>query len=88
MTLFQQCLDLDYHPWHASMVVVIPKHGKPDYGIAKACRPIFLTECTGKILEQVLAARLSWESDSLSLLLIRQFGSCKMHSAKDAASFL
>jgi hypothetical protein len=55
LCIFQSCLNLKHHPWHSSKVIVILKPNKPDYGIAKAYRPISLMECLGKVLEQVIA---------------------------------
>jgi Reverse transcriptase (RNA-dependent DNA polymerase) len=66
-------------------MIVIPKPGKSDYTVAKAYRPISLLECCGKLLEKVVAARLSWEVDHAALIGDRQFGSRHHYSAPDTA---
>jgi hypothetical protein len=40
-------------------MVVIPKPNKPDYSNPKAYRPIALLNCLGKVLEKLMASRLS-----------------------------
>jgi hypothetical protein len=76
------------HPWGTADVVVIPKPHKPDYSLAKAYRPISLLECTGKLLEKVVANRLGTDKRNHQLIGHSQFGSQKYHSAPDAATLL
>jgi Reverse transcriptase (RNA-dependent DNA polymerase) len=83
--LFSHALSLGRHPWGNSTVVIIPKPGKSDYTVAKAYRPISLLECCGKLLEKVVAARLAWDIDHMSLIGNRQFGSRHYYAAPDAA---
>jgi hypothetical protein len=40
--LFNGCVTHGTHPWHSAKVVPVPKPHKPDYGLAKAYRPISL----------------------------------------------
>jgi hypothetical protein len=54
-TLFNATLRLGIHPWTEAKVVVIPKPGKADYSAPKSYRPISLLECTGKVLEKIIA---------------------------------
>jgi hypothetical protein len=65
-------------------VIIIPKPGKSDYTVTKAYHPISLLECCGKLLEKVVAARLSWEVDHAALIGDRQFGSRHHYSTPDA----
>lgn len=50
------------------------KSGKPDYGVPEAYRPISLLNTLGKILEAVMARRLSFWAESYKLLPDTQFG--------------
>ena len=61
---FNSILDFSYHPllWHQALVVVIPKPNKPDYSSPRAYRPISLLECFSKLLEKIIANRLSFDS--------------------------
>src|SRR6266850_4306162 len=87
-SILQEALRLGVHPWHSVTVVIIPKPNKPDYSAAKAYRPISLLECCGKLLEKVVANRLSSDVNHFDLLGLGQFGSCTHHSAPDAATAL
>jgi hypothetical protein len=69
-------------------VFVIPKLGKTDYMAPKSYHPISLLECTGKVLEKIIAARLGSDVDHFDLLGPSQFGSCHFHSATDMATTL
>ena len=59
-TLFSCCLHIGYFPekWKCAKTILIPKPGK-DPKQAKNHRPISLLSCLGKILERILAKRLS-----------------------------
>jgi hypothetical protein len=69
-------------------VVVIPKPGKTNYTTAKSYHPISLLECTGKVLEKIIAACLTSDVDHFDLLGPLQYGSHHYHSATDAATIL
>jgi Reverse transcriptase (RNA-dependent DNA polymerase) len=85
LTIFNRSLSLGKHPWRDALMIIIPKPGKSDYTVAKAYHPISLLECCGKLLEKVVAARLSWEVDHAALIGDRQFGSRHHYSAPDTA---
>jgi hypothetical protein len=87
-SIFTATLHLGIHPWTEAKVVVIPKPGKTDYTAAKSYRPISLLECTGKVLEKIVTARLGSDVDHHDLLGPSQFGSCHFHSATDVATTL
>jgi ribonuclease HI len=76
-----------YHPigWRQATTVVIPKPGKPDYTIPKAHRPIALLNCMGKILEKMMATRLTYYAETYNLLHTDQIGGRQQRSAIDAA---
>lgn len=69
-------MDLGYYPnqWKQAWIVVLRKPGKPDYSAPGAYRPISLLNTLGKILEAVMARRLSYWAEKYSLLPDTQFG--------------
>jgi hypothetical protein len=54
--------------------VVLRKPGKPDYSLPGAYRPISLLNTLGKLLEAVMARRLSFFAEKYGLLPDTQFG--------------
>jgi hypothetical protein len=54
--------------------VVLRKPGKPDYAVPGAYRPISLPNTLGKLLEAVIARRLSYLAEKHGLLPDTQFG--------------
>jgi hypothetical protein len=73
ITTLNGALEQGTHPWGTADVVVIPKPNKPDYSLAKAYRPISLLECTGKLLEKIVANRLGADERNFSVTLPRAF---------------
>jgi hypothetical protein len=69
-------------------MVVIPKPNKPDYSAVKAYRPIALLNCMGKVLEKLMATRLSLMAESHDILHADQIGGRPKRSAIDAAMAL
>jgi hypothetical protein len=65
-------------------MVVIPKPNKPDYSNPKAYHPIALLNYLGKVLEKLMATRLSSMSESQNLLYPDQIGGRPQRSAIDA----
>ena len=59
-SLFSQCLHIGFFPskWKKAKTILIPKPGK-DIKQAKNYRPISLLSCLGKLLERIIAFRLS-----------------------------
>ena len=82
--LYNECLDRGIHPWTTAKVVPIAKPAKPDYSLPKAYRPISLLECSGKLLEKIIANRILHDLNSFSILPSSQFGSRDTHCAVDA----
>ncbi len=74
--LFTRSVDLGYYPrqWKRARIVVLRKPGKPDYTAPGAYRPISLLNTLGKILEAVIARRLSFWAETHKLLPDTQFG--------------
>jgi len=60
--LMQKCLKAGYHPksWRKAIAVALRKPGKADYSNPRAYHLITLLECLGKILEKIVARRLTF----------------------------
>ena len=74
--LFQDCLQRSYHPKPVrhSRTVVLRKPQKPTYNVAKAYRPIALLNTLGKVLEKIVARRVSALVEEHNLLPTTQMG--------------
>ncbi|KAI1856664.1 uncharacterized protein JN550_013728 [Neoarthrinium moseri] len=62
------------HQWRLAKVIPLKKAEKPDYAKAKAWRSISLLSTLGKILESVIAERLSYLVETMGLLPTNHFG--------------
>lgn len=74
--IFTASIELGYHPqrWRSAQIIVLRKPGKPDYSQPGAYRPISLLNTLGKLLEAVIARRLSFYAEHYGLLPDTQFG--------------
>ena len=74
--IFTSSINLGYHPtrWRRAKIVVLRKPGKPDYSAPGAYRPISLLNTLGKLLEAVMARRLSYFAETHGLLPDTQYG--------------
>ena len=74
--IFAASIDLGHHPqrWKVAKIVVLRKPGKSDYTLPGAYRPISLLNTLGKLLEAVVARRLSHYTEKYNLLPDTQFG--------------
>jgi len=72
----QRCLTAGYHPkqWRKAIAVALRKPNKPDYSNPWAYRLITLLECLGKILEKIVAQRLTFLAGKLGLIPPNQLG--------------
>ena len=79
MALFQASLDEGVlpHQWQHAKIISLKKPGKEDYMIAKVWRPISLLATLGKILESVVAERISHAVETYGLLLTNHFSTHK-----------
>ncbi|KHJ30181.1 putative zinc knuckle domain protein [Erysiphe necator] len=68
--LFNSCLRLGYHPrgFKESIKVVLRKPQKPSYDTSKAYRPVALLNTVGKLLEKLVANRISKAAEDHNLL--------------------
>ncbi|KAI5115165.1 hypothetical protein M0805_000297, partial [Coniferiporia weirii] len=84
LSLFSACLRFGVHPWTSAVIVVIPKPNKPDPSLPRAFRPIALLECMGKLLEKIVATRLTFDCGRYNLVPTNQFGGRSCSSTIDA----
>ena len=68
--------------WKESIIIALPKPGK-DKSNPNSYRPIALTSCLGKLLERMVAKRLSFILDEHNKLSKYQCGFRKNHSTMD-----
>ena len=74
--IFTACLRLGHHPSPCkhSTTVVLRKPQKADYSLAGEYRPIALLNTIGKILERIVATRITEAAETHNLLLNMQMG--------------
>jgi hypothetical protein len=88
--LFQTSLATGILPtqWKEARIIPLKKSEKANYTIAKAWRPISLLPTLGKILESVVAERISYVAETFGLLPANHFGGRKQRSAEQALLLL
>ncbi|EEA25303.1 reverse transcriptase, putative [Talaromyces marneffei ATCC 18224] len=74
--------------WRNAKIIPLKKPAKDNYSLAKSWRPISLLSTLGKILEAVIAERISYAVETLGLLPTNHFGARKRRSAEQALLFL
>lgn len=90
LSIFQLSFDQGRLPdqWRHAKIIPFKKPHKADYTAAKAWRPISLLSTLGKILESVIAERLSHAAETYGLLPANHFGARKKRSAEQALLLL
>src|SRR4051812_39251749 len=90
LLLFQTSLDKGELPtqWRDAKIIPLKKPSKGNYTIAKAWRPISLLSTLGKMLESVIAERLSHAVETFGLLPTNHFGARKKRSTEQALLLL
>jgi len=88
--LFTACLQRQHHPnpFKHSITVALRKPQKPDYTKAGAYRPIALLNTLAKVLEAVVARRISKEAEQRKLLPESQMGARPGRSTLSAIAFV
>ena len=88
--LFQTSLAAGVLPtqWKEAKIIPLKKPEKGNYTIATAWRPISLLPTLGKILESVVAERISYLTETFRLLPANHFGARKQRSAEQALLLL
>ena len=86
LALMRKCMENGYHPkeWRRAIAVALRKPRKPDYSQPRAYRLIQLLECLGKVLEHIVAKRLSFFAGKANLIPGTQFGGKANYSTTDA----
>jgi ribonuclease HI len=74
--------------WRHAKIIPLKKPGKDNYTVAKAWRPISLLSTLGKVLESVVAERISHAVETYGLLPTNHFGARKQRSAEQALILL
>lgn len=88
--VFNACFKIGYCPHHfkKSVTVVLLKPNKDDYTKAKSYRPVALLNTLGKVLEAILAKRLSYLATEHTLLLRTHMGRQKGTFTDHACHYL
>ena len=88
--LFNACVEQGVHPgsYRKAKTVVIRKPGKTDYAEAGSYRPIALLDTVGKVLETIMATRLSDLAEANMLLPCAQMGGRRGRSTTTALELL
>ncbi|KAL1582126.1 hypothetical protein WHR41_09392 [Cladosporium halotolerans] len=86
----QTSLDTGVIPqqWKVAKIIPLKKPNKDDYTLAKAWRPISLLSTLGKLLEAVVAERVSFAVETYGLLPANHFGAREQRSAEQALLLL
>jgi ribonuclease HI/exonuclease III len=84
--MFNQSLKLGYCPsaFRASITAVLRKPDKANYAVPKAYRPIALLNTIGKIMDAVIARRLSYLVETHHVLPPQHMGGRKQRSTEHA----
>jgi hypothetical protein len=90
LVLFQTSLDVGELPveWRNAKIILLKKPNKGNYTVAKAWRPISLLSTLGKVLESVVAERISYMVETFGLLPANHFGARKKRSTEQALMLL
>ena len=88
--LFNACISLGYHPkrFKESTTIVLRKPQKPRYDTPKSYRPIALLNTMGKLLEKLVANRISKAAEDFNLLPEEQMGARPKRSTISAVELL
>src|SRR6266487_2844401 len=81
-TLFQACIDQDYHPkeFKQACTIALQKPGKADYTLLENYYSIALLEYLGKVLERIVTTKLTRVAKIYRLLLEYQIGARQQRS--------
>jgi ribonuclease HI/exonuclease III len=90
LTLFRRSMEEGTLPsqWRHAKIIPLKKPGKDDYTAARSWRPISLLATLGKVLESVIAERISHAVETFGLLPTNHFGARKQRSAEQALILL
>ncbi len=88
--LSNACLALAYFPvcFRQAQTIILQKPGKTDYSDPGAWRPIALLKTMGKVIESLLARKLSYLAETHMLLPGTQMGNRRQRSTETAVELL
>ena len=72
--LFNRCLDEGEWVWNTAKVIFLKKSGKDSYAVPGSYRPISISSYIGKLLEKILAARITLFLEELGIFDPNQEG--------------
>ncbi|KAF8632101.1 hypothetical protein AX17_004926 [Amanita inopinata Kibby_2008] len=86
MDFINACIAQGTHPqaFKVGIIAVVPKPRKADSSNQHSYRPIALLECLGKLVEKIVAQRLTYEAGRENLIPTNQFGGRDKSSVIDA----
>ena len=89
-SLVQQAIRLHYHPqlWRHAKGILMEKPNKRDRTLVKSYRVISLLNCLGKVVEKLVAEKLSQFCEAQGKLHKGQMGGRRHRSAIDAAALM
>ena len=90
LDLANACIQVGHWPKHFkySILVIIPKPGKPSYPTPKLFRPIVLLNTIGKLIEKMISNRLQFNMIKFDLVYPNQVGGVRQRSTEDDRLFL
>ena len=88
--LFQACVNLGYHPraFRTAHTITLKKAGKDNYETPKAYRPIALLNTLGKVMEAIMASKITHMAEKHELLPGTQMGARRERSTESALELL
>lgn len=78
--LFNSCLDKGEWVWNTAEVIFLKKEGKESYAVPGSYRPISISSYLGKLLEKILAARITAFLESKNIFDPDQEGFTRMRN--------
>jgi hypothetical protein len=90
LTVYNAALRNSYHPsgWKRAVTLAYRKPGKDDYTAPKSYRPVALLNTMGKLLELVMARRITELAETYGLLPDSQMGARKGRSTETALQLI
>ncbi|KAJ3562534.1 hypothetical protein NP233_g9509 [Leucocoprinus birnbaumii] len=90
LAIADACMKVGYWLSHfkESVLVIIPKLGKPTYLTPKSFRPIALLNTLGKLIEKMISTRLQFDCVKHEVFHPNQLGGIQQRSTKDAGVYL
>jgi hypothetical protein len=90
VALVQGCIRTGYQPctWKTAKGILLRKHDKPTYTIAKAYRVISLLSCLGKVVERAVATWIASYCEANEVFHRGQFGCRRGRGTSDAVAQL